>query len=434
MLLLSGRARGADLSSELCTLPERPPAAAAAQKTDRQSLHVAQVHIDRATLAYKDRRYVDSLNALRQAYALQPHPDILFNLAQGCRELGQPAAALVLLEQVIQQATQSVVYEAAQRNAAELRQLLVHRADEQGRQLLEEKKYAEAIAAWEGAFAIVPKPILIFRIAQAERLRGEPDAARRSYERFLRLDPESELKAEATEHLWHLRAGVLDEEAQRSVAEKRYGQAIAAWDSAYRLDPLPIYLYRRAEVERLAGLWREALSTYGRFLAAEPRTPLRAEVEQSGKQLRAELLQEEASHAFSQKHYAQASRLWTEADALVPRPRHLFQRAEAERLAGQPGTARALYKQSLEQAPLPEIRALAEQNIVHIDAAQQRAQREAERRNPRPLHQRWWLWTTVAAAVAVGAVTSAVVATQVTVEPSYPNLRLVHLPGALHAP
>lgn len=434
LLLVSGLARAEQQPDVLCTLPAKAIAVPGAPRNKRPSLRVVQGHIDQATRAYKNERYLDALYALRLAYALHPRPDILFNLAQSCRELGQPAAAVTMFAQVVKEAVQGELHDAAQRNEAELRDSLVRRADEQGRRLLEEKKYSEAIAAWEGAFALLPWPVLLFRIAQAERLRGEPEAARRTYERFLRLDPESEFKAEATAHLAHLRGEALDAEAQRNVKEQRYGQAIAAWDGAYRVDALPLYLYRRAEVEQKAGLWREALASYERFLAADPQTPLRAEVEQSGKQLRARLLDEEANHLFAQKSYAQASRIWAEAEALNHRSLHQFQRAEAARHSGQPEVARALYERFLGQDPPPEYRALAAQYIVSIDTAQELARRAGERQKPRPLHRRWWLWTSVAAAVAVGVVASVVVATQVTLEPSYPNLRIVHLPGALHGP
>lgn len=434
LLLFGGTGRAEETPAELCKLPAQSAAASSPQRLTRQRVNVAQSHIDRATRAYENERYADALSALRLAYALQPRPDLLFNLAQSCRELGQYAAALALFVQVDKEAAQPALREAAQRHATELQGLLVAQADEQGRQLLEAKKYAEAIAVWEGTFALVPRPILLFRIAQTERRRGNSEAALGAYEKFLRLDPESELKVEVSEYIRHLQAGMLDAEAQRSAAEQRFGQAIASWDSAYRLDPVPIYLYQRAEAERSAGLLRDALSSYERFLAADPQTPLRAELAVRRRQLQARLLEEEASRWWAQKSYAQAARVLAEAESLSPLPQHLFQRAEALRLAGQPEEARSLYRRYLEQEPRSEYRDLAEKSIAQIDAARERERRDDKLKKPQPLQKRWWLWTAVAAAVTAGVVVTAVVATQVTVAPSYPNLRIVHLQGALHEP
>ena len=343
-------------------------ATGSALRRTRQGLQQAQRHIDQATRAYQSERYADAIRFLRLAYALKPQPDILFNLAQSCRALGEHDAALKLFERVVKESASTAVHDAAQRDASELREALVSRSDEQGRKLLEEKQYAAAITIWEGAYAISAKPMLLFRIAQAQRLRGDPDAALAFYERFLRADPKSDLKSEASEHIAHLRAQLLDAEAQKLVKEQRFGQAIASWDAAYKLHPAAVYLYQRAEAEKLAGLSREALSTYARFLAAEPDSPLRAEVQRSCEKLRAQLLEADAKHFF----------------------------------------------------PLQQ-----------LAISQERLQKTVAPRQPKPLYRRWWLWTSIAATLTVGGVLAAVLATQVTIEPSYPNVRVVQLQGAV---
>lgn len=51
------------------------------------------------------------------------------------------------------------------------------------------KNYREAIELYRKAYAVIPHPILLFDIAQAQRLGGQLDDAARSYEGYLAADP-----------------------------------------------------------------------------------------------------------------------------------------------------------------------------------------------------------------------------------------------------
>ncbi|HEY5925040.1 MAG TPA: hypothetical protein VIV11_25335 [Kofleriaceae bacterium] len=51
---------------------------------------------------------------------------------------------------------------------------------------------------------------------------------------------------------------------------KEYTSAIKAFDAGYALDPQPIFLYDKAQAQRLAGDCRAAIGTYNAFLATEP--------------------------------------------------------------------------------------------------------------------------------------------------------------------
>jgi hypothetical protein len=52
--------------------------------------------------------------------------------------------------------------------------------------------------------------------------------------------------------------------------QKDYAAAIAAFDAGYAIDPQPIFLYDKAQAQRLSGDCRTALATYKAFLATEP--------------------------------------------------------------------------------------------------------------------------------------------------------------------
>jgi tetratricopeptide (TPR) repeat protein len=49
-----------------------------------------------------------------------------------------------------------------------------------------------------------------------------------------------------------------------------YAGAIAAFDAGYALDPQPIFLYDKAQAQRLSGDCRSAIESYRAFLATEP--------------------------------------------------------------------------------------------------------------------------------------------------------------------
>lgn len=415
-------------ASERCTLPQS--GGALPVRSLQQRLTLAQSQINRATHDYQAERYEDAIQALRAAYALRPQPDILFNLAQSCRALGEQSAALLLFEEVIKTATTGPVRDAAQRDADELRALLAKQLDEQARRQLDNRQLAAAIATWGSAYSLSPRSIFLFRIAQAQRQQGDLAAALQSYERFVTADPSAELSTEAKEQMVRLRAQQLDIDAQRRVAEGRYGQAIASWDAAFKLDAAAIFLYRRAEAEARAGLIREALSSYEHFLAADPTNVLHAEAQRARAQLRARLREDEAQRLYAERRYAEAIAAWADAEQLRPDPLHGFHRAEAQRLLGQRDAARQSYLRFLDQKPDAEHRLLAERRVAELDAAQRQDEITTARRHSKPLYQRWWLWTSIT--VGVGTVLGVALATQLTIDPSYPNLRVVQLQEAIH--
>lgn len=68
-------------------------------------------------------------------------------------------------------------------------------------------------------------------------------------------------------------------EGNSHYAAGRHDQAIAAYGRAHALTGAPGFLFNIAQVHRVAGNCREAIDHYERFLAADPRSPLRSKVE-----------------------------------------------------------------------------------------------------------------------------------------------------------
>lgn len=67
------------------------------------------------------------------------------------------------------------------------------------------------------------------------------------------------------------------DQASDSFQHERYDDSVRALTQAYTLDPQPIFLFNMAQSFRRGQHLREALGTYRRFLAADPRSSLRAE-------------------------------------------------------------------------------------------------------------------------------------------------------------
>lgn len=76
-----------------------------------------------------------------------------------------------------------------------------------------------------------------------------------------RAEPDDQARAEARAHY---RAGEVFHKAGR------YDQAVAEYEAAYALAPLPILLYNIGQANRLRGEKEKAVEAYRRYLAADP--------------------------------------------------------------------------------------------------------------------------------------------------------------------
>ena len=302
----------------LCTLP--PPGGAGPRDGRTRSEELLRV----AASAYETGRFADSLRALRQAYALAPLPDTLFNMAQACRAADRAEDALLLYTETLRTSQDASLRADAERRTVSLRAKLAQKHAARAQARLAEKDYPGAQSAWQDAYAVSPQPIFQFRIAQALRQDGQTTAALAHYERFLREEPKSELRPEAELAIAQLHGRIENDAAQRDFDAHHYSHAITDWDAAYRWDPDAAYLYARAEAERLAALPRDAIATYQRFLAVAPHTPLHPEVMATLARLQAQLA--EADLGASSPPQPAALLPEHAPTTLKPLPRPLYKR------------------------------------------------------------------------------------------------------------
>lgn len=80
--------------------------------------------LDRARILYEEKLYGRSLKALNEAYALFPHPDVLYRIAECEEKLGKNAEAVQHYEQILQTTTKSADKEKLSKKIAALKQQL----------------------------------------------------------------------------------------------------------------------------------------------------------------------------------------------------------------------------------------------------------------------------------------------------------------------
>ena len=111
-----------------------------------------------------------------------------------------------------------------------------------GQKAYDEKRYDEALAAWERSYALSQLPALLFNIAQAYRLRalpGDCTKASDTYQRFLTLDRTSPQRAKAQTFIGELAPCVSAEgKAQPAVQPQPQPQAHAAQPQVDKTPPV----------------------------------------------------------------------------------------------------------------------------------------------------------------------------------------------------
>src|SRR4051794_34033507 len=74
----------------LCNMPAVPPSLQPPSRNDQKK---SADHLHKAQQAYVSRDFNQAIWHLQAAYALIPHPEVLYNLAQACREAGSDVEA-----------------------------------------------------------------------------------------------------------------------------------------------------------------------------------------------------------------------------------------------------------------------------------------------------------------------------------------------------
>lgn len=176
---------------------------------------------------------------------------------------------------------------------------------------------------------------------------------------------------------------------------QKYEEAIPEFKAAYDLDPRPGLLFNLAQSYRKAGHLREAIQYYDRYLTSDPRidTDTRrkvdgylAETRNTLAALELEMKQRLAEEKAAREHETQAAR-------------------------PEPAQAPSLVKPEPPVPPSPPPPP-PPPGLVAVEPRPQ----------PKPIYRRWWFWTAVGGAVAVGAIVGiAVGVTQAKAAPEVPS-------------
>jgi tetratricopeptide (TPR) repeat protein len=261
--------------AELCVpLPEPDKVA---HTLDRKEQKLLRGLLEEAGTAYQSNDYVRALTALRSAYRYQSNGDVVYNVAQACREAGQDLSSLALYEQSQRLDLEPSLKNDCKRHIEELKSKLAKDEDDSASRLLSTKEYDAAIAAWDRAFKYKEDAVYIYRQAEAYQQADQPDKALEAYERFVLTDPNQKYVTEAKKKIASMQAKKEDQRALQLMQTAEHLKAANAWDNAYRLDPQAIYLFRGAEAFNQATQQRDAQAGYTRFLRECPPTEWIAE-------------------------------------------------------------------------------------------------------------------------------------------------------------
>ncbi len=107
----------------------------------------------------------------------------------------------------------------------------------QGRAYVEAKVYDKAIEEFDAAYKLAPLPDLIFNIAQAYRLAGDPDRAVDAYKRYLAAQSSGEEADESRAHVAELSKIIDARNAQNAAVlaeQRRQAELMIQQDQATR--------------------------------------------------------------------------------------------------------------------------------------------------------------------------------------------------------
>ncbi len=162
------------------------------------ALNLSDVHADARTDA---RRYftrgmkaiaagqiAEGIGLLERAYAIRPHPNVLYNLARAHERQGDLEATLRLLQSYVDTDPADAAEVEAEIARVETR-LRLRRMVDEGLAAIAEGRPLEGVAFLQRAYGVEPHPNLLFNMAKAYEQAGESDKAVESYRRYLEGEP-----------------------------------------------------------------------------------------------------------------------------------------------------------------------------------------------------------------------------------------------------
>jgi tetratricopeptide (TPR) repeat protein len=174
---------------------------------------------------------------------------------------------------------------------AESKQDLQRRRDrarhhfEEGRKRFALRQFHRALQSFSRAYELLPLSGFLFNIGQCHRFLGNCKKAVFFYRGFVRENPDTPdaevvqklirrcEKQQARRKQRRARAQALFEEGRRAFTLQQYDEALAKLQQAYKIAPLPGYLYHLAETHRARKEWERAIHFYEAYLRQHPGSP-----------------------------------------------------------------------------------------------------------------------------------------------------------------
>lgn len=161
-------------------------------------------------------KYLEGAELLKKAYAIRPHPSVLFNIARAYATAGRIDTAVEYFERYLDADPPDADKVQATLRELKERQKLRSLVDE-GMTAIEEGRYSEGISMLKRAYEARPHPNILFNIARAYEEAGDPKRAITTYERYLKSDPRDQEEVKST--LKKLRA-LVEKQKPAVVAKK----------------------------------------------------------------------------------------------------------------------------------------------------------------------------------------------------------------------
>jgi iron complex outermembrane receptor protein len=131
---------------------------------------------------------LEGIDLLKKAYALRPHPSVLFNIARAYSAAGSIDPAIEYFERYLDSDPQDG--ERVQQTIAELKERKKLRGlVDEGMTAIDEGRYTEGIALLRRAYDTKPHPNILFNIARAYEDAHDYRRAITAYERYAKLTP-----------------------------------------------------------------------------------------------------------------------------------------------------------------------------------------------------------------------------------------------------
>lgn len=198
------------LSPAMPTKPSAPPPPARARAIAVPMRAWVARHVEQGRKLRDERQAEAAAYEFAVAYAFEPQPGILIEVARACSKAALDDEALALFQRL--QADPQASYRTESEEAIKVLHvklddlelgttLIMRNRIERAKQLFLSGNFVQAAREYGLAYTIHPLPRLLFNAAQAYRRASQATAAYRLFTRFLETEPSTPLKRETQSYL-----------------------------------------------------------------------------------------------------------------------------------------------------------------------------------------------------------------------------------------